>query len=67
MDTAKCKLWLKTLFYFVALTVGYTVQGASSNDERFIRMHYGLAQGTYQIGDFAGALESLSILLQRHL
>ena len=66
MDTAKCKLWLKTLLYFVTLTVGYTVLGDSSNDERFTRMHYGLAQGTYQIGDFAGALESLSILLQRH-
>jgi tetratricopeptide (TPR) repeat protein len=66
MDTAKCKLWVETLFYFIALTVGYTTLAAASNDERFTRMHYGLAQGTYHIGDYAGTLESLSIFLQRH-
>lgn len=66
MDTAKCKLWLKPLFCFIVLAYASPELAASKHDDRFTRMHYGLAQGTYQIGDYAGALKSLSILLQYH-
>lgn len=66
MDTAKCKLWLKALFCFIVMSLACTGLAASKHDERFTRMHYGLAQGTYQIGDYSGTLQSLSILLKQH-
>ena len=66
MDTAKCKHWLKPLFCFIAWAYASPDLAASKHDNRFTRMHYGLAQGTYEIGDYTGALESLSILLQQH-
>ena len=66
MDTAKCKLWLKPFVLFYCLGLHSPDLVASKHDNRFTRMHYGLAQGTYEIGDYNGALESLSILLQQH-
>ena len=66
METAKCKLWLKPLFYLIALSFVCSGLIASKNDERFTRMHFGLAQGTFYIGDYEGTLQSLSILLTRH-